>query len=121
MPDKRILLVEDDPQIRALLALVLRREGYETDEADTVAGAMTLLDSGSYDLALVDWRVPDGDGLLVADTAAQLGAETVVMSGYLPEMRGGRAYGHHSMMKPILPAELVALVKSAIGAPGQRA
>ena len=121
MPDKRILLVEDDPQIRALLALVLRREGYETDEAETVGGAMSLLDSRHYDLALVDWRVPDGDGLLVADTAAQLGAQTVVMSGYLPEMRGGRAYGHHSMMKPVLPAEVIALVRSAIGESGKRA
>lgn len=120
MPDKRILLVEDDPQVRALLALVLRREGYATDEADTVTAAMNLLDSGSYALALVDWRVPDGDGLLVADTAAQLGAETVVMSGYLPEMPGGRAYGHQSVMKPVMPAELIDLVKRAIGAPRDR-
>ena len=119
MPQKRILLVEDDPQIRALLGLVLRREGYALDEADTVASAMSLLDAGSYDLALVDWRVPDGDGLLVADTAAQLGAETVVMSGYLPEMPGGRAYGHQSIMKPIMPAELVDFVRRTIGTPSE--
>jgi len=119
MPAKRILLVEDDFAVRSLFTLVLRRVGYSIDEAGTVAEAMVLLDAGPYDLALVDWRVPDGDGLLVADSAAQLGAETIMMSGYLPEMPGGRAYGHESVMKPIMPSELVDAVRRVIGKPSE--
>jgi DNA-binding response OmpR family regulator len=117
MPAKRILLVEDNSDIRSLLTGILRREGYSIDEAGTVAEAMGLLDACPYDLALVDWQVPDGDGLLVADSAAQLGAATIVMSGHLRDMPGGRAYGHVSVMKPMLPSELIDAVKSAIGKP----
>lgn len=119
MPEKRILLVEDDPGVRAVLKLALSREGYSTDEVATVADAMAMLDARPYAVALVDWHLPDGSGLLIADTAEQLGAATFVMSGYLPQMPGGRAYGHETIMKPVKPAEILNVVAGAIGAPNE--
>jgi DNA-binding response OmpR family regulator len=54
----------------------------------------------TYDLVIVDWRLPDGDGRVIADWAAELGAKTIVISGYLSHMPSGRAEGHETIMKP---------------------
>jgi DNA-binding NtrC family response regulator len=116
MPEKRILLVEDEPQILNVLEHVLRSERYVLDTARTVPDAMALLDGGSYALAIVDWRLPDGgDGLTIADAAAERGAKTIIMSAYLFQMQSGRVRQHETLMKPIRPSEMIAIVERAIG------
>ena len=115
MPEKRILLVEDEAMIRDLLANVLQGEGYAVDTAAGIAEGMTALRGQTYALVITDWRLPDGDGLLIASTAAQLGAKTFVMSGYLFQMPGGRAEAHETLMKPVRPSELVDAVERSIG------
>jgi two-component system response regulator PilR (NtrC family) len=115
MPEKRILLVEDERTTRELLANVLLAEGYGVDVAATVAEAMTWLDERSYALVISDWRLPDGDGTVVADTAARIGAKTIVMSGYLFHMASGTADRHEPLMKPLRPSELVEAVQRRIG------
>ncbi len=115
MAAKRILLVEDEPEISDLLAHVLIGEGYAVDVAQIVAQAWQLLDQHSYALVIADWRLPDGDGTLIADAAADLGAKTYVMSGYLFQMAGGRAERHETLMKPVRPGEIVAAVERSIG------
>src|SRR5882672_1609114 len=114
MIGQRILLVEDDDDISALLAEALREEGYDVDVAGTVTAAWAHLDAHSYGLAIVDWKLPDGDGTSIAAAAAQLGAKTILMSGYLPQMPGGRAEGHVNIMKPITPPELAQAVRLVI-------
>jgi len=99
MSVQRILLVEDDEDVGELFAYVLREEGYDVDVAGTVAAAWAHLDAHSYALVIADWRLPDGDGTGIADGAAELGAKTFLMSGYLPLMPGGRAEGHETIMK----------------------
>ena len=115
MPAKRILLVEDDPDIHYLLTYVLVAEGYVVDVADTVAKAWQHLDRQPYALVIADWRLPDGDGTVIADAAADLGAKTFVMSGYLFQMPGGRAERHQTLMKPVRPGELIDAVERSIG------
>jgi two-component system response regulator PilR (NtrC family) len=115
MPETRILLVEDEPITNQLLANVLRGEGYVVDAAMTAGEGMAFLDRRSYALVITDWRLPDGDGLVIADAAKQLGATTFVMSGYLFQMPGGRADGHEALMKPIRPGELLLIVERNIG------
>jgi|HubBroStandDraft_6_1064221.scaffolds.fasta_scaffold896554_1 DNA-binding response OmpR family regulator len=115
MAEKRILLVEDEPEIHQLLAHVLSGEGYTVDVAATVAEAWRSLDGQSYALVIADWRLPDGDGTVIAEAAADLGAKTFVMSGYLFQMPGGRAERHYTLMKPIRPRELVEAVERVIG------
>ena len=69
---------------------------------------------------IADWRLPDGDGTVIAEAAADLGAKTFVMSGYLFQMPGGRAERHDTLMKPIRPHELVAAVERSIGKASDR-
>src|SRR5260221_89976 len=118
MPDKRILLVEDEPEIRQLLSHTLRAEGYVVDAAATAAEAWALLNAHAYTSVITDWRLPDGDGVLIADWAADQGGYTFVMSGYLFQMPGGRAERHQTLMKPIRPSEIVAAVERSIGKAG---
>lgn len=113
--DKRILLVEDEPDIQEPMSQALRSKGYTVDIAGTVAKAKTALIAQTYDLVIADWRLPDGDGRLIADWAAELGAKTIVASGYLSHMPGGRAQGHETIMKPFRPSELVALAQRCLG------
>ncbi len=115
MAEKRILLVEDERSIHELLTHALRAEGYLVDVATTLAEAWRELDTHPYDLVIADWRLPDGDGTVIADAAAELGAKTCVMSGYLFRMPGGRSELHETLMKPLRPSEIVAVVVRSIG------
>ena len=115
MAAKRILLVEDETGISDFLTIALCGEGYEVDVAATASEAWAFLDRHRYELVITDWRLPDGDGLLIADGAAQLGAKTLLMSGYLFHMPGGRADTHETLMKPVRPSEMVAAVQRSIG------
>jgi len=72
MPDKRILLVEDDEGVGALLAVALEGDGYEVDLAKTAAESWARLAAQAYALVIADWRLPDGDGSVIADGAADL-------------------------------------------------
>lgn len=58
-----VLLVEDDPHVRRLLALQLRRAGYEIEEAASIGEARQEIARRNWDVAVLDRRLPDGDGL----------------------------------------------------------
>jgi DNA-binding response OmpR family regulator len=59
----RLLLLEDDPVVRAFLADNLTADGYDVLVAETVAEALRLLEYKRPDLAVVDLMLPDGSGL----------------------------------------------------------
>ncbi|MDJ0904855.1 MAG: sigma-54 dependent transcriptional regulator [Woeseiaceae bacterium] len=63
MTRPRALVIDDEPDICELLTLTLGRMDIETDTAEDVAGAKSLLEREPYDLCLTDMRLPDGDGL----------------------------------------------------------
>lgn len=75
--------MEDEEEIAETLALVLRSEGYLVDTAGTLAQARQRLKSLRNALVNTDLRLPDGDGLEIADRAADLGARTSILSGYV--------------------------------------
>ncbi len=60
---KRILIVDDEADIRELLDLTLARMGLEVDCAGSLAEARQMLASQRYQLCLTDMRLPDGTGL----------------------------------------------------------
>lgn len=60
---RRILVVEDEAEIRQLISLHLRRHGFEIDEAAEGVQARQLLESREYDLAVFDWMLPGMSGL----------------------------------------------------------
>src|SRR5690348_3129387 len=66
----RVLLVDDAPFYRRIVCELLARRGYQlAGEAETVAAALRLAEAVQPDAALVDVRLPDGDGF---DLAARL-------------------------------------------------
>lgn len=59
----RLLVVDDEPDLRTLYELTLLREGYEIDSAGCVSEALERLRSGSYSAVITDMKLPDGNGL----------------------------------------------------------
>lgn len=59
----QLLIVDDEPNIREVLRIVLDGEGYSVSEAATYAEAMQLLGQTTFDLVICDIFLPDGNGL----------------------------------------------------------
>lgn len=59
----RILLVEDEPELGAVLAAKLTAEGFVMDHFGTLGAAIEAVMGASYRAVLLDRRLPDGDGL----------------------------------------------------------
>lgn len=60
---KKVLIVDDEPDIRELLALTLSRMKLDSQGAETLQQAKTLLTEEHFDLCLTDMRLPDGNGI----------------------------------------------------------
>ena len=60
---RRVLVVDDEADIRELLDLTLARMGLQADCAGSLAEARRFLASQRYQLCLTDMRLPDGEGL----------------------------------------------------------
>ena len=65
MNQPRVLVVDDEPQIRRALRLVLRANGYEVAEVGTGEGALDALVIQPFDLMILDLMLPDLDGVEV--------------------------------------------------------
>ncbi|MFN8756746.1 MAG: sigma-54-dependent transcriptional regulator [Burkholderiales bacterium] len=76
--EKRVLVVDDEADIRELVLLTLMRMGLEADSADSCEHAYARLAERSYDLCLTDMRLPDGDGLSVLAHVAEKYGNTPV-------------------------------------------
>jgi DNA-binding response OmpR family regulator len=115
--EQNILIVDDEAGVRDVLAEVLRRNGYAVEVAGTVAEANDLLGKHRYQVVVTDWRLPDGDGTLIVNLAAELGSHAFLMSGYLTRMLPGNVDPRQTLMKPVLPSELLAVVRAASATP----
>jgi len=113
---KPILLVEDEATTREIVTHLLRAEGYAVDSVANGGAATTCLRSITYSLVIADWMLPDGNGLDIADAAADLGAKTLIISGYTSDPPPG-SERHDFMAKPLGPDEILGAVRRAIGNP----
>ncbi|MFB3887939.1 MAG: response regulator [Candidatus Bathyarchaeia archaeon] len=59
----RILIIDDDENIRKVLQTILEDEGYVTETADTAKKGIEKSQKGFYNLALIDVRLPDMEGI----------------------------------------------------------
>lgn len=87
MAGERILVVDDEAPIVDLLQEVLSDAGYVVDAAGNAASALELIRSNIYDAALLDFNLPDMDGVMLHRQIRQMDAElagrTLFMSGFL--------------------------------------
>ncbi|MDY6987132.1 MAG: sigma-54 dependent transcriptional regulator [Thermodesulfobacteriota bacterium] len=81
---KKILVIDDEPNMRHMLTVVLKRAGYEVADAANGAEALSLLEGRVFDLILCDVRMPEMDGLAFLKHMADRGIDitTIVMSAY---------------------------------------
>ena len=78
MTRPRILIVDDEPDIRELIDLTLARMGMDTDCAGSVNEALSFLKARNYQLCLTDMRLPDGEGLEIVRHISSAGIPTPV-------------------------------------------
>ena len=80
----RILVVDDEPQIRSLLRNVLSSAGYGVLEAEGARKALSMLREDRLDLVLADVRLPDASGLELLDVVGKKypALPVIVMTGY---------------------------------------
>ena len=115
---RRVLVVDDEENIRHMLATVLRAEGYEVTRAASAQEAEQLLGQQPFDVMLSDIRMPRVDGLELLDRVQQTSPQLVVvmMSAYgnvdtaIEAMKRG-AYDY--IAKPFKPDEITLLLRKA--------
>ncbi len=115
---RRVLVVDDEENIRLVLKTLLKRHGYEVEVADSGESALTLVDSFGPDVILTDVRMPKMGGLDLLATlkAKQNPATVIVMSAYgsvdlaLEAIKAG-AYDY--VGKPFKPDEIVLALRKA--------
>jgi two-component system cell cycle sensor histidine kinase/response regulator CckA len=123
-----ILLVEDDPGVRALAGSVLRRYGYAVLEADCGGAAVRLTEAldRPIDLLLTDIIMPGLTGFQLAEAlqARYPPLRVLYMSGYSTEMtashRAARVTARDVLDKPFAPMELLRRVRDTLDQPYRR-
>ena len=120
---KQIFLVEDDREIAKNLTRLLETEGFSVRHAPTQAEAVQLLGQETFDLALVDISLPDGNGFTVCTQIKQAQTIPVLVltaSGDEASVVTGLNIGADDYItKPFRPRELLARIGAALRKAGQ--
>jgi two-component system KDP operon response regulator KdpE len=113
-----ILIIEDEPAIRAVLRVLLEAQGYRCAEADTVMRAEIEARSHKPDLLLIDLGLPDGDGLkVIRRVRAWSQVPIVVLSARTMEEQKIAALDAGAddyVTKPFSAPELLARLRAAL-------
>jgi two-component system response regulator HydG len=115
----KILVVDDQRNMRATTAILLRQAGHAVEEAVDGASAVQRLQSETFDVVLTDLRMPGGDGMVVLDSARRLSPETqvIIMTAFgtiesaVEAMRAGAS---DYVAKPFREEELLLRVAKAL-------
>lgn len=118
MPSKkgRILVVDDDVSILRAFKIILEKEGYTVETAETGSDALKKIKKGTFEVCLVDVKLPDMDG---TDLLLRINSATVkiIITGYSSDAVGMKAadYGADDyLVKPVNPTELIATIQSRL-------
>jgi DNA-binding response OmpR family regulator len=113
----KALLLEDDGKVARFVAQILREEGYVVDLCTTGTDALRLAELGGHDLVILDWVVPDLDGLSVVRELRRRGALTPILMLSGRRQLGERVLGLETgaddyLTKPFEVEEFVARIRA---------
>ncbi len=119
----RLLIVDDETRIAELIQEALTRVGFAVDTVQLFTDAQAALETTSYDAAIVDLGLPDGDGLnLLGELRANRNPTPVLVltarDAVEDRVRGLDAGADDYLVKPFAMAELIARTKALLRRPG---
>jgi DNA-binding response OmpR family regulator len=117
--EPRIILLEDDDELRSIVGRGLREEGFAVSMAGSAAELVRQVDAGDFDVLIIDIGLPDADGRDVVQALRARGIGTPVIfltaRDALPDRLAGFASGGDDYLtKPFHFAELVARLQALI-------
>ena len=115
----QVLVVDDERTLRYFLRLSLQEQGYQVTEAADGKSALNLIEKKSFDVALIDLRLTDMDGLNIVRRLRQIAPKTgvIIMTGYATlnsAIEALRQGAHDYVTKPFDAVELMASVADCI-------
>ena len=115
----RILVVEDEPVTRALLHRLFRAHGFEVEEAATAQAGEAAFRANVPDLVIVDYMLPDGDGLQLVETLHRIDQRVplIVLTGHSSvdlAVRAVKAGAEHFVAKPFDSSLLMVVVQRVL-------
>ena len=120
----RILVIEDEEEIADFLVRGLREEGFTVEHAADGEGGWHALQTGSWDVVLLDWWLPGPDGLTLLRRFRQAGRDTPVLfltarDAVSDRVRGLDAGADDYLCKPFAFDELLARVRALARRPAR--
>jgi two-component system OmpR family response regulator len=115
----RILVVDDEPSIVDAVATALRYEGFDVDEATTGRAALAAVADTEPDLIVLDWMLPDLEGIEVGRRLRAQGFRTAILfltakDAVENKVEALRAGGDDYVTKPFSLAEVVARIRAIL-------
>lgn len=115
---EKILVVEDDSQIRNFIVFILEEEGFKVVSADTAQKAMSILVTDDIDILLLDMGLPDYDGMEVIKKLRQWSSiPIIVVSARDQDKEKADALDNGAddyLTKPFSKTELLARIRVAV-------
>ena len=113
-PAWRILLVDDEPTQRLIMARLLKRAGYEVEMASNGREALAKLEQGDFPLMITDWEMPEMDGIALCSalrSKEQGYTYTILLTSRdaIEHLVAGLQSGADDyLIKPVIAPELIA-------------
>jgi two-component system, OmpR family, response regulator len=119
MTTGKVLIVEDDPELRSVLSRSLREEGFEVDTVATGGDVLARTEKGLPDIFVIDVGLPDADGRDVCQALRARGIEKPVLfltarDAVVDRVAGFDAGGDDYVAKPFALVELVARIQALL-------
>ncbi len=118
-PERKILLVDDEPGLRRTLSDRLRKEGYAVDTAANGTTGLDQARKGHYDVIILDLNLPAKDGLQVCHELRREGQNVAVLmltarDSMADKITGLKSGADDYMTKPFESAELLARIEALL-------
>jgi len=113
----RVLLVDDDKAILRSIGLVLDRNGFITDKAETGKEALSKIKTQAYNVLLVDLKLPDMEGTEILSQIESPETVKIMFTGFPSLVSGMQAMDKGVdayLPKPVKPEELVGVIKAKL-------